>query len=46
LESVCLAIWIFLRSCDRRDIEKELWIARYEFESLVGKGQSDWRELD
>jgi hypothetical protein len=34
------------RYCDRRDMAIILWIARYEFESLVGKDQNDWRELD
>jgi hypothetical protein len=27
----------FSRYCDRKDRAKELWIARYEFESLDGK---------
>jgi hypothetical protein len=26
-----------LRYYDKRDMAKELWIARYEFESLVGR---------
>jgi hypothetical protein len=36
----------FSRYCDRRDMAKELWIVRYGFESLVGKDQYGWRELD
>jgi hypothetical protein len=36
----------FSRYCDRRDMAKELGIMRYGFESLVGKDQYDWRELD
>jgi hypothetical protein len=30
----------------RRIWQKEMWIVSYEFESLVGKDQNDWRELD
>jgi hypothetical protein len=36
----------FLRYCDKRDMAKESWVVRYEFDSLVGKVQYDWRELD
>jgi hypothetical protein len=32
----------FSRYCDKRDMAKELWIARNEFESLVGKDQNVW----
>jgi hypothetical protein len=39
----------FLRYCDRRDMAKELWIARYEFESLAGKVKmigENWTKQD
>jgi hypothetical protein len=41
-----LNILDLLRYCDKRDMAKELGIMKYGFESLVGKDQYDWRELD
>jgi hypothetical protein len=34
-----------LRYCDKRDMAKEFWIARYEFENLARKDQNDYREM-
>jgi hypothetical protein len=39
----------FLRYCNKRDMAKGLWIARYEFESLAGKVKmigENWTKQD